>query len=291
MNTELERLHELDWSDSMTDEILLNLKASLADPLVKGVQFPLFPDPALQSLVNGCSGETALMEAFPFYKRILGYAKILGINVNHDTKVLDFGCGWGRHMRFFWQIVGAQNLYGVDIDPTFVELCKKLFPSGNFINNHREPPLSFDDNTFDIVWSYSVFTHINEEYNLKWMKEIHRVLRPGGMFILTTQGRDFIKFCYSFAGRQHFEHEWFKLLAQIFKTPEEVEAANKNFERGLFQYFRIGGGGGPRDDSFYGEAVVPRKFFVDNWSQYFRIVDFYDPRSQNQQAVIVAQKL
>lgn len=291
MNLTLEHLHEIDWAAAATDQVLLNLKQSLNNPIVNGREFPRFPEPELQLLINGCSGESALMEAFPFYKRILGYSELLGITVDRKTRVLDLGCGWGRHMRFFWQLVDGENLYGADIDPKFIALCKDLFPSGNFINNDREPPLALDSESFDIVWSYSVFTHINEEYNLKWMKEIHRVLRKGGMFILTTQGRDFIKFCYSFAGQKTFEHEWFRLLSQIFKSPQEVEAANKNFERGLFQYFRIGGGGGPRDDSFYGEAVVPRKFFVDNWSQHFRIVDFYDPRNQNQQAVIVAQKL
>lgn len=287
----LDHLHDIDWAEAATDQVLLNLKESLTKTVVNGREFPRFPEPELQLLINGCSGESALMEAFPFYKRILGYADALGIKVEKKTRVLDLGCGWGRHMRFFWQLVDGENLYGADIDPKFIALCKELFPSGDFINNDREPPLPLESDSFDIVWSYSVFTHINQEYNLKWMKEIHRVLRKGGMFILTTQGRDFIKFCYSFAGQSTFEHEWFKLLAQIFKSPQEVEAANKNFERGLFQYFRIGGGGGPRDDSFYGEAVVPRKFFVDNWSEHFRIVDFYDPRKQNQQAVIVAQKL
>ncbi len=290
MINDFESLRQIDWSESARDEILQNLMASLTNPVLAGKQFPLFPAHDLQLSVNGSSGYEALLEAFPFYKRIIGYASRLGQEISADTRVLDFGCGWGRHLRFFWQIVSPENLFGVDLDSSFIELCRMLFPSGNFINNSKEPPMALPDSSIDIAWSYSVFSHLNKEYHLKWMKDIHRVLKPGGLFILTTQAHDFIDFCASFRNQQKYSHEWLKALGAIFETDEEVDSARRSFEQGNFLFFETKGGGGPRDKSFYGEAVVPRKFFLDNWSSKFKIIDYFDPRYQNQQAVIVVQK-
>lgn len=290
MKHNFEGMHNIDWALCSEDKALQNLKASLDNPAVGGKVLPSFPPAELQLKINGTSGYDALLEACPFFRRILGYASELGQEIGADTRVLDFGCGWGRHLRFFWEIVNPENLYGVDIDPSFIELCRHHFSSGNFINNSKEPPMPLPDSSIDIAWSYSVFSHLNEEYNLKWMKDIHRVLKPNGLFIFTTQGRDFINFCASFRNQEVYEHEWFKRLGGIFRSDEEVNEAKRNFELGKFQYFNTGGGGGPREASFYGEALVPKKYLVDNWSGYFKVVDYFDPRSQSQQAVVVVQK-
>ena len=50
-----------------------------------------------------CSGSCTRRSAASFYAR--------------DSRVLDFGCGWGRVIRFFLKDVAPWNLVGVDIDP------------------------------------------------------------------------------------------------------------------------------------------------------------------------------
>jgi SAM-dependent methyltransferase len=58
------------------------------------------------------------------------------------------------------------------------------------MHSHRsevDPPLPFEDNSFDLIWAISVWTHLTDNA-LPWLAEMHRILRPGGIFIPTYMG-------------------------------------------------------------------------------------------------------
>ena len=55
--------------------------------------------------------------------------------------------------------------------------------------NNADPPLDFPDGKFGLIYSYSVFTHLSADRQKPWMKELVRVLRPGGMLLLTVSGK------------------------------------------------------------------------------------------------------
>ena len=78
--------------------------------------------------------------------------------------------------------------YGVDIDKNSIEWClnsinKIIFSQSSFV-----PPLAFSDDTFDVIYHYSVFTHVKPEHQLLWLNEFHRLLKPGGLLIGSTHG-------------------------------------------------------------------------------------------------------
>ena len=50
------------------------------------------------------------------------------------------------------------------------------------------PPLPFDDARFDLVLGYSVFTHLNVQYQDAWLGELRRLVRPGGILLLSISG-------------------------------------------------------------------------------------------------------
>jgi SAM-dependent methyltransferase len=54
--------------------------------------------------------------------------------------------------------------------------------------NLPSPPLSYSDQQFDLIYTFSVFTHLSEPHQSLWMNELRRVLRPGGHLLLTTCG-------------------------------------------------------------------------------------------------------
>ena len=261
------------------------IKLSIDDRNINGIQFPGFPEQTVQAQFVGSHGNAALTEAFNFYTEVKDYCNASGATLAPESKVLDFGVGWGRILRFFLKDVGIENLYGVDVDPTIIKVCHDTGIPGNLSQVNSEGPLPHSDKMFDLVYAYSVFSHLSESVHIKWLEEIRRVLKPGGVFIATTEGRDFINYCASL-NKKDVETDWHKTLQNAFPEPEKTLA---EFDAGNFVY-AVTGGGDYRPGDFYGEAVIPRGYVENVWTKYFNFRDFVDDPKRFWQALIVMQK-
>ena len=73
-----------------------------------------------------------------------------------------------------------------------VEWCRANLPFARFEINRLDPPLEFEDESFDLVYALSVFTHLTDELQLAWRDELRRVLGPGGSLLLTTHGSSYV---------------------------------------------------------------------------------------------------
>jgi SAM-dependent methyltransferase len=104
-----------------------------------------------------------------------------GTSVEQAGAILDFGCGCGRVIRHFpsKDPIG-QPRHGTDLNPRLVQWCQENLPFGTFGVNGLEPPLTYDNGAFGLVYSFSVFTHLPEAVGLAWIQELRRILRPGG---------------------------------------------------------------------------------------------------------------
>ena len=105
------------------------------------------------------------------------------------SSVLDFGCGCGRVTRYFADFDG--DVGGSDLSAPAIDWCRGNLPFASFAVNGLAPPLAFADASFDLVYALSVFTHLSGDLQLAWRDEILRVLRPGGLFLLTTHGESY----------------------------------------------------------------------------------------------------
>jgi SAM-dependent methyltransferase len=106
-------------------------------------------------------------------------------------KWLDFGCGVGRisvHLRQS----GVSALWGVDPDRSAIRWLQRRYGRQLFSQSPRLPPLSFPAGTFDVVLAISIFTHMNEAEQFSWLAELSRILRPGGLLIASTHGRELL---------------------------------------------------------------------------------------------------
>jgi SAM-dependent methyltransferase len=101
-------------------------------------------------------------------------------------RVLDFGCGAGRGLRYFLDVAERDTeVWGCDISEPSVEwLQTHLCPPLHVFRNGEDPPIPRPDDYFDAVWAVSVFTHVYKNW-AEWMLELRRVLRPDGRLILT----------------------------------------------------------------------------------------------------------
>jgi SAM-dependent methyltransferase len=101
--------------------------------------------------------------------------------------ILDFGCGCGRMMRQ-WKNMNGPQLFGTDYNPVLVAWCQKNLPFAEFSVNRFSARLEYRDGYFDFIYAISVFTHLTEEGGLRWIAELGRVLKPGGVLYLTVMG-------------------------------------------------------------------------------------------------------
>ncbi len=56
--------------------------------------------------------------------------------------------------------------------------------------NAPEPPLPFPNEHFDVVCCLSVFTHLNEPMQDVWLAELNRIMKPGGVLLVTIFGEN-----------------------------------------------------------------------------------------------------
>ncbi|MBI4596938.1 MAG: class I SAM-dependent methyltransferase [Candidatus Omnitrophica bacterium] len=109
------------------------------------------------------------------------------------TTILEFGCGHGRLLKPVADFVPGASIAGCDVLNKAVAVCRRKFPQGRFVTNGALPPLAFADGSFDLMYSYSVFTHLPEAHHRAWLKELARVLRPGGVMLHTIHSHEFLR--------------------------------------------------------------------------------------------------
>jgi len=139
-------------------------------------------------------------------------------------KLLDVGCGTGINMQLLSKFGTA---YGIDISDYAIHFCKmrgiKKIKKSNVMN------IKFNNNIFDVVTSLGVFYHRNVTDDVKAMKEIYRVLNPGGRFFIFDLAMKCLygKHDIAFDGIRRYSRRELKLkLEQIGFNVEKISYVN-----------------------------------------------------------------
>ncbi len=190
----------------------------------------------------------------------------LGRPFDEFERVLDFGCGSGRVLQHLYGRFEC-TFYGCDVDEAPVRWAERSFPEAVFEVNEFAPPLPFPPRFFDMVFSVSVFTHLDEEAQFDWLDEVHRVLKPGGLALLSVRGKHGL--------RKRLSGE-----AELTPTHRAALEAEKNLEEAgfTFQDYLFGNEGA---DSFrrrgitgkWGLAAHSEEYIRREWGRLFRVVD------------------
>ncbi len=185
-----------------------------AGPAVGEDGLPL-PPPEMIALVAGWIKP----EEFHRYGRyaVTWIAEMLarnGVQPRDLGRMLDFGCGCSRVIRHWPDFTDAE-LHGCDYNPYLVEWCSANLPFGEYRLNAPDPPLPYEDDFFDFVYSLSIFTHLDADQHVPWIEELTRVVKPGGLLLPTFHGRSRVEYMRSHDG----QHE---LIAPGFEAGELV---------------------------------------------------------------------
>jgi SAM-dependent methyltransferase len=107
-----------------------------------------------------------------------------------EMRVLEIGCGAGRVTRALAGVFG--EVCGVDISGEMVERARTAlaaFPGVRIFQNNGEDLSVLGDIQVDFAFSSIVFQHIpSREIIENYVREVHRLLRPGGLFKFQVQG-------------------------------------------------------------------------------------------------------
>ena len=187
----------------------------------------------------------------------------IGKNLNSFQHILDFGCGCGRILFWFADRSLSTHFYGTDVDREAIAWCHHNLHFASFSLNHPLPPLEYASEKFDLVYAISVFTHLNEDYQFRWLQELRRVIKFEGILLLTVHGYHFWK------NLPREEVNKIEKAGFVFKT--------LNNWKGLFP-------------DWYQTAYHTQKYILDQYSAYFDILDYIPGGLNDHQDIVLLQK-
>jgi SAM-dependent methyltransferase len=186
-------------------------------------------------------------------------------SLNQFRELLDFGCGCGRLVlalqgrRFADLAVTA-----CDVDERAIRWCQQSIEKIKCVVNNALPPSPFENESFDLVWCGSVFTHLDENRQDLWLAELRRILKPNGILLASVHG----------------PHLWEPRLPSW--------TIGKLRTNGLV-FAKTGADAGIHP-SWYQVAWHTEKYIREHWASIFEI-RAYRPRGFNDhQDIVVAQR-
>ena len=127
---------------------------------------------------------------YEYWKQSL-YQNLIHSNIRENDTVLEIGAGHGRWSVFLAK--SATTLILVDLSPNCIDFCRNLFVNRSntiFVINDGKTLEGVKDASVDFIWSFDTFVHIEKYVINSYMREIFRVLKPGGRAVIHHSGRN-----------------------------------------------------------------------------------------------------
>ncbi len=225
------------------------------------------PEGTRRERVHGTAAEqNFLRTGHSNYRRIKALIARFAPRKRRPIRILDWGCGAGSVGRY--AIVDPQLDYtGADIDIDNIAWCRQHIDPDRFIAIDTEPPTPLKKSSFDVVFGISVLTHLNEQNQFKWLAELRRITRPGGICLLSILG------VQAQAKIPWLLTDAYALGAYGFQFIEEVHEIGQIVGQ----------------DTYYGIAYHLKPYVRREWSRWFDVIDFV-PGALGHQDVVVLRR-
>jgi len=149
--------------------------------------------------------------------------KFFEIVKNQNASILDFGCGFGYFLNYFYN-KGYKNLHGIDPDQKLLNQIPKQIKTSLQYGQKT----NLESNSFDVVFIYCVFHHVGQDKDyFQVIDEVTRILKPNGYLFICEPGRrkTFIV--------MEFIIKILEMFSQLFKSYDALIKEEKN----LVHYF------------------------------------------------------
>ncbi len=277
---------------SVEDWVWLNRTGIFENPDLREFVCP-FPPPKLMYSVSGLRNECDF--ASHGADLFLALSQASPVALTEYRKLLDFGCGCGRLARMLrnW----PHELFGCDINTLHVDWINDNLKFMKAKHCFVHLPLPYPDNSFDAIISISVFTHLNEVNQDRFLTELHRVSHPEARLFLSVHGSRALE-------RALTE----KSVRNIISVKEKLfQQACTSFERGNHAFILqqnylttlrwrlknlllrlVGRPSNPLQKFLeYGITFIPESYIRSHWSRWFKIQDFRPAAIHDFQDIVV----
>lgn len=230
---------------------------------------PLPPDELIDRVISGFSNERAAEHRATFLESgrrsmddLEQALRAVGDTLSGHRRILEFGCGCGRIMRWMEDLGSTCTLVGTDIDARAIEWASGNLPFARFDVNEGLPPTGYRDGEFDLVVNHSVFTHLDEHYQDRWLAELKRIVSPDGLLVLSVHGE------YAFGVTEE----------QLPADSVQKREWRARLEREGILYIADDAYVGSAFPDFYHSAFHAPWYVFEHWSRWFDVLA-YLPRS------------
>jgi SAM-dependent methyltransferase len=208
----------------------------------------------------------------------------VGLSFRDFDTVLDFGAGAGRVLPHVAER-GREDaeFHGSDVDEEAIAWARRHRPGAFWWVNRSEPPLPFPDGKFGLTYSVSIFTHLAEELQLRWLADIRRVLRPGGVALLTTHGEQ--------------EFEAYRSGRVVSNTPSCARRVamhgSLRAERFIHEPYARSvwtDKDFPGADEAFGLAFHSEDYVRERWGESFEVLDVVPRAVASRQDIVILRK-
>ncbi len=165
------------------------------------------------------------------YRIKLEESELKLIKKTNPKKILEVFCGDGKNLIYFAK--KGYNIVGIESESEYLDKARKRLKQENLSENIIQHPvfmnpLSFEDNSFDVVYSYQYLNHNFKDQIIGVFREIFRVLKTGGLFSLKITIEQFnLKHLhgdiYKEVDEEHLQIRFRKLAPQTFAKLEGNE--------------------------------------------------------------------
>ncbi len=147
------------------------------------------PPPGLRYRVHGSLDvESFIQVGERSAADVVAVLERFGVGPATCVRLLDFGCGCGRVLCHLPKQEDSE-WHGVDIDPEAIAWVRRHLPDlAKWSVNSWLPPAPLPAASFDLILALSVFSHLDEPVQLAWLRELRRLVAPGGWLLASVHG-------------------------------------------------------------------------------------------------------
>ncbi len=212
--------------------------------------FPEWPPAEVQESTVGASGFKLQLMTNAFIRSLVAGAERHLAKPLREARVLDYGVGFGRNLRMLSKFVPASQLFGVDPFLPHIETCRQIGLKAEVHACATVPealPAPIADRPFDLVFLFSIFTHLSEKTHKRVLAVIHQHLADDGLLALTVRPGE----------------SW-----HVVVPPDQVDAYRRRHDEHGFAFLPVEIFAKVEGDTTFGETSISLDYIRREWTDW-----------------------